>query len=93
MTPSSLLYFWVLTSVATMALREVRRTIVLGRRTERRVLIVGTGVRAATLWQSLLQDDSADYEIAGFVDTADSTPATPEIAQRCSARSTSSNRC
>jgi exopolysaccharide biosynthesis polyprenyl glycosylphosphotransferase len=83
MKPSSLLYFWMLTSVATIALREVRRKIELGNRTERRVLIAGTGARALSLWQTLLQDVSADHEIAGFVDTADSTPATPEIAQLC----------
>ncbi|MQA28754.1 MAG: exopolysaccharide biosynthesis polyprenyl glycosylphosphotransferase [Luteitalea sp.] len=74
---------WITTIVATIALREVRRRIVLGRRTERRVLIIGTGVRALTLWRTLLQDARADYEIAGFVDTADSTPASPEIAGQC----------
>ena len=81
--PSAILYFWAITSIGTIAVRELRRTILFGRRIERRVLIVGSGVRALGLWQTLLQDVSADYEIAGFVDTADSTPASPEIAKQC----------
>jgi exopolysaccharide biosynthesis polyprenyl glycosylphosphotransferase len=81
--PSSIVYFWAITTVGTIALRELRRTIVLGRRTEQRVLIVGTGVRAFSLWQALLKDTTSEYEIAGFVDTADSTPSSPEIAKQC----------
>jgi exopolysaccharide biosynthesis polyprenyl glycosylphosphotransferase len=82
MKPMSVVYFWLVTSVATLALREVRRTILFGSRTERRVLIVGTGPRARTLSEALLEDMSAEYEIAGYVDTAGSTPVTPAIAEQ-----------
>jgi exopolysaccharide biosynthesis polyprenyl glycosylphosphotransferase len=83
LTPLSIFYFWILTSLGTMALRSFRRTIVLGRRVQRRVLIVGTGMRGQNLWQSLREDPGADYDIVGFVDTPDSTPANSEIARQC----------
>jgi exopolysaccharide biosynthesis polyprenyl glycosylphosphotransferase len=80
--PVSIVYFWLITTVATVALRHVRRAIVRGRHARRRILILGTGVRALGLWQELRRDASADYDFAGFVDMAGSTPATEEIARR-----------
>jgi exopolysaccharide biosynthesis polyprenyl glycosylphosphotransferase len=77
----SLVYFFVATMAGTLAIRQIRRAVAR-RRQRRRVLIVGTGLRAVALWQRMADDDVFDYELTGFLDTADSTPANEEVAQR-----------
>ncbi len=79
-----LVYFWAGATPAAVALRELRRTLLRGGsdRRRRRVLIMGTGMRALRMWQTLSKEHTS-YEFAGFVDCAGSVPATEEIAQRC----------
>jgi exopolysaccharide biosynthesis polyprenyl glycosylphosphotransferase len=64
-----LFYVSLLTIAGTLALRELRRRIVLGRRSRRRVLLVGSGLRAQRMWQSLSSDPAATYELAGLIDS------------------------
>jgi exopolysaccharide biosynthesis polyprenyl glycosylphosphotransferase len=78
-------YFWLLALPAFLALRAVRRRVALGSRgrRRRRVLIIGTGMRALRMWQALATDDSTSHELAGFVDCAGRVPATDDIARLC----------
>lgn len=80
--PLSIGYFWIATTATTLALRQGRRAL-SRHRERRRVLIVGTGGRALALWRTLARDEHLDYDLAGFLDTADSRPASPEVAARC----------
>jgi exopolysaccharide biosynthesis polyprenyl glycosylphosphotransferase len=80
--PISILYFFVVATVATLSLRQARRSFSRSR-SGRRVLIVGTGKRAASMWKRLEADDTTDYELAGFLDTAGSTPISDDVARRC----------
>jgi exopolysaccharide biosynthesis polyprenyl glycosylphosphotransferase len=80
--PHELVYFFGIATIATLLVREGRRAI-WRHREPRRVLIVGTGMRALGLWRRLASDETADYVLAGFVDTAGRIAATDEIAARC----------
>ncbi len=80
--PYSLAYFFVATVAGSLTVRHARRTM-SRRRDRRRVLVVGTGTRALALWKRLSEDELTYYELAGFLDTASSTPANDEIARRC----------
>ena len=75
--------FWVMTTTATLVLREVRRRVASGRRPRRRVLFVGSGPRAEKMWQALAADSGASYELAGFVDTKHAQPGSFALASRC----------
>ena len=79
--PGNLVYFFLATTIGTLVLREGRRAISRSGG-PRRILIVGTGMRALALWRTLERDQTGEYELAGFVDTADGTPASEDIASR-----------
>jgi len=79
--PYSLVYFFVLTTVGMLLMREARRAIAR-RRAPPRVLIVGTGMLAFGLWKRLRNDEDFEYELAGFLDTAEGVPASRDIAER-----------
>ena len=51
-------------------------------RRARRVVIVGSGLRAASIHDALVRDVHVGYEVVGFVDDADATPAAAHIEQR-----------
>ena len=76
-------FFWLGTMVSTIMLREVRRRVVSGRRPHRRVLFVGSGVRARHMWHSLSRDARASYELAGFVDTPNPLPGASALGGKC----------
>jgi exopolysaccharide biosynthesis polyprenyl glycosylphosphotransferase len=79
--PAAIVAFFVAITCGTLAIRQARRVIArTGRR--RRVLIVGTGRRAATLSRRFETELPSGYEIAGFLDTPGSTPASEDIARR-----------
>jgi exopolysaccharide biosynthesis polyprenyl glycosylphosphotransferase len=81
---SQLLWLWIVCAGATLILRDLRRWVTQPSRdlTHRRVLIVGRGPRAQRMWSELVRDPVTHYELAGFIDTATSQPATPDIATR-----------
>jgi exopolysaccharide biosynthesis polyprenyl glycosylphosphotransferase len=81
LTPRSIAYFWLITMAGTLALRQARRTV-MRRHAGRRVVIVGSGVRALALSQRLRSDECVNYEVVGFLDTPDSTPAAEQIARQ-----------
>lgn len=76
-----LLYFWLAAMPAMLAVRELRRRILRGSRVRRRrrVLIIGSGLRALRMWQTLSEDHTTSHELAGFVDCAGSVPASEEV--------------
>jgi len=60
--PGNLFYFYVATTIGTLLLREGRRA--MGRSGgPRRILIVGTGMRALAFWRRLQHDQPFDYEL------------------------------
>jgi exopolysaccharide biosynthesis polyprenyl glycosylphosphotransferase len=73
-----LVYFWLLTSSGTLALREVHRRLIR-RPYHRRVLLVGSGLRALQMWQSLSADVGASCELVGVVECPDCMPAKPAV--------------
>lgn len=76
---STVLHFWVLVTLTTVVVRNASRTVVgAGIRERRRAVIVGSGPRAHRLYDDLLEHESRDYEVAGFVDS-DFESAAPEI--------------
>lgn len=80
--PSSLIYFFMAITASTIVVRRVRRLFARPW-APRRVLIVGSGSRAFALWQRLKSDADVDYDIVGFLDSADSIPVNQEVAVRC----------
>jgi exopolysaccharide biosynthesis polyprenyl glycosylphosphotransferase len=78
------LYFGTALLPAALAVRGVRRSIARGSRgrRRRRVLILGSGVRALRMWHALATDHTTSHELAGFVDSADGVPANDDVARR-----------
>jgi exopolysaccharide biosynthesis polyprenyl glycosylphosphotransferase len=70
---SAILYFCIGSSVAILALRNLVRTLVPQSQEGpvRHALIVGIGPRGQRLYQELGGARGAEYNIVGFVDTAD----------------------
>ena len=60
-------YFWVVAFSAGSCGRVARRACA-HRQTARRVLIVGTGCRAQSLYRQLASDKDTSYSVIGFVD-------------------------
>ena len=79
---STLLWFWPGVTLGLLGLREMRRAVAATHAPVRRVLIVGSGPRAAMVAAQLGDTTPARCEIAGFVDVPGAEPATPEIARR-----------
>ena len=74
-----LVYFWLLTSSGTLALREVRRRLIRRLYHSWRVLLVGSGLRALRMWQTLSADVGASCELVGLVECPDCMPAKPAV--------------
>jgi exopolysaccharide biosynthesis polyprenyl glycosylphosphotransferase len=71
------------TSTAVMlVVRAIRRMVANRRKLPKRVVIVGTGLRALRVWGQLAGDESTTWDLAGFVDSADAPGASVEIEQR-----------
>jgi len=79
---ADLLYFWIAAGMTMLTVRAARRSIARSQSRIRRVLIIGTGLRALRMWQTLSNDDTASHELAGFIDCAGSVPASEDIAHR-----------
>jgi len=77
-------YFGAVLLPATLAVRGVRRSVARGirGRRRRRVLILGSGVRALRMWHALATDHTTTHELAGFVDAPDGVPVNEEVAER-----------
>ena len=69
----AVLYFWIGSSVATLALRNLIRALVSTPETRRprEALIVGSGPRGQRLEQELRASVAGEYNVVGFVDSAD----------------------
>jgi exopolysaccharide biosynthesis polyprenyl glycosylphosphotransferase len=80
--PVHLLYFYGTALVLALVVRSVRWTLAHSGR-PRKVLIVGTGVRALALWHQMQAESAGRYDLAGFLDTADGVPASSDIARQC----------
>jgi exopolysaccharide biosynthesis polyprenyl glycosylphosphotransferase len=72
------LYFWIGSSAAMLALRNLMRTLVSTPEAERPrdALIVGSGPRGQRLERELRTSTVREYNVVGFVDSADQRPAT-----------------
>ena len=81
-------YFWVVAFSAGSCGRVARRACA-HRQTARRVLIVGTGCRAQSLYRQLASDKDTSYSVIGFVDNHPGAVADRQGPRR-SAHSTSS---
>jgi exopolysaccharide biosynthesis polyprenyl glycosylphosphotransferase len=78
LTAVDLLYFWIATTIVTLAVRTaIRRRV----RQPRRVLIIGSGARALRMWRALSEDHTGAHELAGFIDCPGSVPACEEVAR------------
>jgi exopolysaccharide biosynthesis polyprenyl glycosylphosphotransferase len=69
----AVLFFWVGSSVAILAFRNLMRTLVPGLVTgrPRDALIVGTGPRGQRLERELRSWGAEEYNVVGFIDAAD----------------------
>ena len=69
----AVLYFWIASSVATLALRNLIRALVSTPETRRprEALIVGSGPRGQRLERELRASAAGEYNVVGFVDSAD----------------------
>jgi exopolysaccharide biosynthesis polyprenyl glycosylphosphotransferase len=78
---SAVFYFWIGSSLGILVLRGVLRNLIraLVPRSQpgitRDALIVGAGPRGQRLYHELAATRSADYNIVGFVDSADQAPS------------------
>lgn len=77
-----LVYFWLGAVPVMLGIRALNRHLTQADRL-RRVLIIGSGPRALRMWRELSNDHSRSYELAGFVDSAGSVPASEEVARHC----------
>ncbi len=68
LTRADLINVWLLAIAGTLTLRETRRHLKRRHRSPRRVLLVGSGLRALRLCQVLSSDPNVTYELVGFVD-------------------------
>jgi exopolysaccharide biosynthesis polyprenyl glycosylphosphotransferase len=73
---AQLRHFWMLTVSSEFLIRGVRCALAHKRRARRpqRVIIAGSGRRAARLHRTLREDPHTGYEILGFVDTDSACP-------------------
>jgi exopolysaccharide biosynthesis polyprenyl glycosylphosphotransferase len=73
-TYRQLAYFWMSTTTIELAIRMIRRALVEWDRDRkaRRTIIVGSGPRALAACSELRNDDSAVYNVLGFVDDCSS---------------------
>jgi exopolysaccharide biosynthesis polyprenyl glycosylphosphotransferase len=73
---SAVLYFWIGSTVGILLLRSVVRAVTprLESRTVADALIVGTGPRGQRLFEELRSTGTAEYNVIGFIDTADFSP-------------------
>jgi exopolysaccharide biosynthesis polyprenyl glycosylphosphotransferase len=73
----AVLYFWIGSSAAMVALRNLMRTLVSTPEAERPrdALIVGSGPRGQRLELELRTSGAEEYNVVGFVDSADQRPA------------------
>ncbi len=69
----AVLYFWIGSSVAILSLRNLIRALVSTPETRRprEALIVGSGPRGQRLEQELRASVAGEYNVVGFVDSAD----------------------
>jgi exopolysaccharide biosynthesis polyprenyl glycosylphosphotransferase len=74
----AVLYFWIGSSAAMLALRNLMRTLVSTPEAARPrdALIVGSGPRGQRLERELRTSAAEEYNVVGFVDSADQRPAT-----------------
>lgn len=81
---SDLGFVWIGLLAAETVIRGSRRFIAHRSRkgAPRRVVIAGTGPRAMPMWAEFTSDDSAAYELVGFVDTHRGSGARKEMHGR-----------
>jgi exopolysaccharide biosynthesis polyprenyl glycosylphosphotransferase len=74
----AVLYFWIGSCAAMLALRNLMRTLVSTPEAARPrdALIVGSGPRGQRLERELRTSAAEEYNVVGFVDSADQRPAT-----------------
>jgi exopolysaccharide biosynthesis polyprenyl glycosylphosphotransferase len=76
-----LVYFWLVITTVELAIRMVRRAVAEWDRdrSARRALIIGSGPRALDAYIRLQNDDSATYEVVGFVDDPSSLGSSERV--------------
>jgi exopolysaccharide biosynthesis polyprenyl glycosylphosphotransferase len=74
----AVLYFWLGSSVAMLALRNLTRALVFTPEASRPkdAVIVGSGPRGQRLARELRASSTVEYNVVGFVDSADQRPST-----------------
>jgi len=79
-----LVQFWVSVVAAALCVRVARRVGVQrqGRNGAQRVLIVGSGRRARTLYRQLSIDSDSHYKVVGFVDDTVGASGGPDLPPR-----------